>query len=109
MGRIWARSGKVVVTTVAPDRARWVLKLVELGKGAVEVRARSGHVVHPDAYGDEVGTHGQCRRKLFVDDVADPPAAHREVGVGESGVVRVDDRSQPIGESDEPGRVVAVP
>ena len=85
------------------------VELVELGEGAVEVRARPGHVVHPDAYGDEVGTHGQCRTKLSVDDVADPPAAHREVGVGESGVMRVDDRSQPIGESDEPGRIVAVP
>ena len=67
------------------------------------------HVVHPDAHRHQVGIHRQRVRQLLVEQVADAPAAHGEVGIGQTRVVRVDDLGKPVGESVQPDGVVAVP
>ena len=102
-------SGNVVVTTVAPEAARRVCRIVQFGQGATEIRAGTRHVVHPDAHGDQIRLQRQRRGKLLIEQVFDPPAADGQVGVRHAGVVGVDHRGEAIGEADETYRVVAVP
>ena len=75
------------------------MQVIEFGKRAIKSGPRAGHVVHADADRDEVGLHRQCLGELDVDDVADPPATHGEIGVRQPRVVLVDHHGQPVGEA----------
>src|SRR5829696_153334 len=70
---------------------------------------RTGYVVHADTDGDQIGFHGQRLGQLLVEEVADTPATDGEVGIRQTGVVRVDDLGEPVGEASQAGGVVAVP
>ena len=102
MGRICARSGKVVVTTVGTRLGQPRVQRVEIGESTIEKRSGPGHVVHPDAHCDQIRTHGQRVRQLPDQQVDDASAADGEVGICQSGVVGVDDHGESIGVTGKP-------
>ncbi|GAA4290819.1 hypothetical protein GCM10023161_36180 [Mycobacterium paraffinicum] len=83
--------------------------MFEVGQGRTERPARLDDVVHPRAHGDQIGLHRQGLRDLLGQDVGNPFAADRQVGVVQSRVERVDHDGEPVGESEKTDDVVTVP